>query len=404
MAVGFEELVAEMGFDLSPAAAPDGSDGAWQLVFARFGRLGFVRCLAQAEQDRLVCHFAIPDWQAEDTSRAAVALSNDTQEWMGGALDGAHSLDARVGGDWGRALAFATQLSEAVERGKEALTLLQSDGGRAPGDAAKDSVEVASTRLQASGFETIGEIEKRPSDTVATVPALRIHSRGSNVHVTLQIGHEITASQAQETARALRRQLRAYLDVDVDVLPSASARSVELEVRAAEWADGLDVAAIEHGVAHHLRGLLDVLEHGVSPAVFLGVAPPPTSANTPMAAPAARPAPHRPAPQGTQFVLGSSAGPLRPGDFDDARLRDEDSEAALVDVVLRHPGFSDRRVGQVLSILLSVEYHRALQLMRAAPVVIARGVSRDRALTFRDVVGGAGGKIQLTDPDVYPEV
>ena len=104
-----------------------------------------------------------------------------------------------------------------------------------------------------------------------------------------------------------------------------------------------------------------------------------------------------------QIVFSTSEdAALRTGDFEDQRLREPDSTESLVDVVLRHPGYSDRRVGQVLSILLSVEYHSALQLMRSAPIVIARGVAHDRGLSIKELVENAGGKIQLTDPSRYP--
>lgn len=94
-------------------------------------------------------------------------------------------------------------------------------------------------------------------------------------------------------------------------------------------------------------------------------------------------------------------GPLKAGNFSDPRLKRSDATAPLVDVVLRHPGFSDKRIGQVLNILLSIEHSKALQLIEAAPCVIAWGISRERALTFKNVIEGAGGKALLVEPDTF---
>lgn len=94
-------------------------------------------------------------------------------------------------------------------------------------------------------------------------------------------------------------------------------------------------------------------------------------------------------------------GPLKAGNFSDPRLKRSDATAPLVDVVLRHPGFSDKRIGQVLNILLSIEYSKALQLIEAAPCVIAWGISRERALTFKNVIEGAGGKALLVEPNTF---
>ena len=84
--------------------------------------------------------------------------------------------------------------------------------------------------------------------------------------------------------------------------------------------------------------------------------------------------------------------PLKPGFFDDARLKRPDATTSLVDVVLRHPGYSDKNIGQVLSILLSIEYASCLDLAAKAPVVVAWGVARERALTMKTVMEREQGR------------
>jgi hypothetical protein len=112
--------------------------------------------------------------------------------------------------------------------------------------------------------------------------------------------------------------------------------------------------------------------------------------------------------EGTGVVLAVESepepdDPLEAGRFDDPRLKGPDATTSLVDVVLRHPGYSDRRIGQVLSILLSIEYSGSLELINKAPTVIAWGVSRERAQTMKTVIEGAGGKVHLSEPGQFHE-
>lgn len=161
-----------------------------------------------------------------------------------------------------------------------------------------------------------------------------------------------------------------------------------------------------------LEGFLARLEkfsdHGVDLFEYLGIRRDrsgPTSepsadeeklaTSLPVAAPAERP-----------VVLGlgeaqASTGALRAGDFEDPRLRREDATTALVDLVLRHPGYSERRIGQVLSILLSIEYHQAVALSERAPCVIAWSVGDQRAQSFKEVIESAGGKALLVEPGTF---
>ncbi|MFW5968355.1 MAG: hypothetical protein ACOCV2_12595 [Persicimonas sp.] len=90
---------------------------------------------------------------------------------------------------------------------------------------------------------------------------------------------------------------------------------------------------------------------------------------------------------------------LEPGDYTDERLRRPDATTPLVDVVLRHPGYSDKSMRQVLSILLDIDYFEADRLADDAPCIIAWGVSQERAQEFKRVIENAGGRVTLVEPD-----
>ncbi len=94
---------------------------------------------------------------------------------------------------------------------------------------------------------------------------------------------------------------------------------------------------------------------------------------------------------------------LEAGNYTDPRLRREDATTPLVDVVLRHPGYSDKSMRQVLSILLDIDYYEATKLAEDAPCVIAWGTSLDRAREFKRVIENAGGRVTLVEPDSLQE-
>ncbi len=108
------------------------------------------------------------------------------------------------------------------------------------------------------------------------------------------------------------------------------------------------------------------------------------------------------------FVLGldtesAGHGPLKPGNYTDPRLQREDAQTPLVDLVLRHPGYSDRNINQVLNILFSIEYHEASELAERSPCVVAWGIGLERAQSFKRVIENAGGKALLVEPGTFPE-
>lgn len=95
-------------------------------------------------------------------------------------------------------------------------------------------------------------------------------------------------------------------------------------------------------------------------------------------------------------------GPLKTGHFTDPRLMRDDATTSLVDVILRHPGYRDEQMAQVLSILLSLDYPDAKHLVNQAPTHLAWGVGRERAQRLKRVVEDTGGKVVFVEPDSIP--
>ncbi|QDG54576.1 hypothetical protein FIV42_28675 [Persicimonas caeni] len=102
---------------------------------------------------------------------------------------------------------------------------------------------------------------------------------------------------------------------------------------------------------------------------------------------------------GADDLEEASTDVVAAGDYTDPRVKREDATTPLVDVVLRHPGYSDKSMRQVLSILLDVDYFEAGKLAKQAPCVIAWGISQERAQEFKRVIERAGGRVTLVEPD-----
>jgi len=237
-----------------------------------------------------------------------------------------------------------------------------------------------------------------------------------------------------DVEEALKRNLRAKFDVDVQVLEPERIRELGAEYPRSVGFRVTPVSitgesppslpSCQRALVDYLETIGELSDGGIDPLVFLGVKRSPRDGGS-----RETPDPRITSP-GTdveddedsfllvadedsdasdsdgEFVLAApefdDSDPLQTGRFDDHRLDEPDATSALVDVVLRHPGYSDRRVGQVLSILFSIEYFEALGLMQNAPIVVARGVSRDRGQTIQTVVEAAGGRVKLTEPDRFP--
>lgn len=299
-----------------------------------------------------------------------------------------------------------------------------------------------------SPFESIGDDE--PTDEIDG-PIFDFAVAEAHVELGIGLAEQLDPDTFDRILAAWSRSLRGRYDVRTDViapdaerqiaLPGASARLM-LRARPDALEGSLTVEDIAPQLRDHIDTLQKISDGGIDPLVFLGVRERSESRG-------ASDAPTRSAPfetiggdgasddgasddtnvdrpdtssdesDETTFLVAddddapgqgmvldlegppSEGSPLRAGRFDDPRLDAVDATTPLVDVVLRHPGYSDRNIGQVLSILLSIDYSDALELANDAPRVIAWGVGNDRAQTMKTVIEGAGGKVHLVEPDTF---
>lgn len=375
----FDAILKSLSLTLTPTGPPPAHGGDWFQVLAVFKTHGFARILVSFDDDEalLLVHFAGPGLSEVEAATVAGAMQERASGiWRAMLMDGALAVLGRVSNldALSSPLASCCRFAEQIEEGAEALAVflpekqIEASGGTFAGaPAAEESPGLV--------FEAIGD------ESVVADDSLSLEVREDSVFAKLAVDDEPSKAWP-----GVRRTLRGMLDVDVELLESTP-NHLCFSVKPA------DLGGTIMTLAKTVEEVRRVLQ---TPAV--------KTPQTPLA-PHNRPLktdlPVRRAEPNVVFSLPND-GPLKPGDFDDARLSEPDSAASLVDIVLRHPGYSDRRVGQVLSILLSVEYHRALQLMGASPLVIAHGVAYSRAETLKRVVESAGGKIQLTDPGRYP--
>ena len=235
---------------------------------------------------------------------------------------------------------------------------------------------------------------------------VRVHVRDD--HVALQASF---TSAPEAMNRGLVYQLRTRFDASVEADDLDSAH-LEARLRPAmTTATRRDVEELGEEVERYISKLQKFDDLGIGLDVILGVSATSSHASAPRRQSEFRvtradiPSRRNQAPQegGSEgVVLGLSPQPpggdaersgttLRVGDFTDERLRREDAQGPIVDVVLRHPGYSDRNMAKVLTLLLSVEYSQALALIERAPCVIAWSVGREHAERLKQVVEQTGG-------------
>jgi len=376
----FDEILNSLSLTMTATSPPPDHGGDWFQVLTSFKTKGFLRCLVSWDEEEalLLVHFASPGISEAETAEMVAWISKEfTGTWRAFLMDGAQAILGRVAelNVLGPMMGKILRMSELVENSVEIRQIFSDN---APSDPVAP-VEPEPTILP---FEEIGE-----DDGPAAIfePIGEAGSPNKDIKTTIREDHlevSLTLSDAQRPWTEIRRTLRGMLDVDVELMENTSSH-LRFQVRPADLGGPiLTLNDIDTEVRRVLAAPSSPQGTGAAPQV-----PRAPSAHIPSS--------------GVVFGLPSD-GPLKPGDFEDARLSEPDSEVPLVDVVLRHPGYSDRRVGQVLSILLSIEYHVALRLMNSSPCVIAHGVSKDRGYTLKNMVENAGGRIQLTDPGRYP--
>lgn len=297
-------------------------------------------------------------------------------------------------------------------------------GEPTPEDAQEeDKKEPAATNTPSFGgaFETIGTGKPEPKDDAAStlsedlqLKAYHVSKPDGDMVARLTLTETIDGASRDQLTRGFIKNLEVRYDVRISALREARADEIELRIEPASRHLPLREEDREDLESYFDR-LVRFGKMGVSLRESLDLKSPGTTHRKQTSESSARTTlvdipSKRQAQQDEQEVvldLGSSSNTPEDGDpleskrYDDPRIKRPDATTPLVDVVLRHPGYSDKRIGQVLSILLSIDYSRALELIEDAPCVISWGISRERALTFKNAIEGAGGRAVLVEPGTF---
>ncbi len=408
------------------AAGPAGAAGDWFQLTAAFGTRGFLRALTDGEVLALEC---APPGDAM-AARAALAAAG----WH---VEGAEApfVATQAFPDEADALRVVwvciLKLADAT-RAEDAPAFLEALVARPPAAIDDGPREAASApSSSAAAFESIGESE-RPAMTGPF--AFAVAKAQDAVEVTLGFSEVLERASYDELERRLIGNLRGKYDVTVAIVGAHEVGATldvdprtRVALRVRPDGSALSLAEVERAVGSYFETLAGLASSGIDPLVFLGARASKRAtggfeaigAVKKSSAPEDEPT-HSvlvadddevgPAPEEEDAVVFAGAtvldddAPLQAGLFEDQRLKRSDATSALVDVVLRHPGYSDRSMGQVMSILLSLDYSSCLEISARAPTVVAWGVARDRALTMKTVIEGAGGKVLLVEPGTFGEV
>ncbi len=433
----FDDLVIE----LSETNPPEAQSGTWHEALARFSRHSFARLLLTADERDLTLRLeAVLGPGDSRASLLAEALKKRLQrvsetDWTAATDESPWIFTATFPADGerseelvGRLLRDILSLSDEFERISTAdqwLSVLGKPRGDEEPDDASSSPD---TEEEPSGspFETIGDGSF--CEEGATIVATDVQRSDDSLILGLGFSQVLPPRQIDALQDGLEAHIHTKFDAqvrladeEVELDISSSARTVlTLRILIGGYPDGLS------SLSDELRSFLERLDKfsslgvdlfeylGVSDTVldsYSGAPSQPLTRRTPSddsAEPRRSQVPSEGGDDGFVFDFGASKqsparDSLHPGEFNDPRLQREDAETPLVDMVLRHPGYSDRRIGQVLSILLSIEYHDAINIAESAPCVIAWGLGRQRAHSFKEVIESAGGKAVLVEPGTFGE-
>lgn len=428
MSNNWQEVLDALEVTTTPAAGPGGASGEWHQLVAAFGTRGFLRALTDGIVLALEC---APPGRLEDACRA-LEHAGWTVETRQAPFVARREFPSDV--EHARRVWISiARLADAV-RGEdgEAFVTAAASAVVAPVATTADATPAApepegEVSSAPAAFEEIGAATPPPIQQAAFRFAM--DRAGDAIEVVLGFAEALDAGDYDALEKRLVGNLRGKYDVDVRVL-HAHEVSVKLDVEprtrvalrvVAAPESGLNVRSVEDAVGTYFGTIDDLAGSGIDPLVFLGVrasrrntgafesigAPTTASAAETTSTLLVEDAEPGLEPDGDEVVFVAEAAPLpadaplEPGRYDDARLKRADATTALVDVVLRHPGYSDRSIGQVLSILLSIDYASCLDLAARAPTVISWGVARDRALTMKTVIEGAGGRVLLVEPGAF---
>lgn len=447
----FDDLVLE----IEETSGPDDDEATWFEAMARFARHSFARLLLSPGDDllrlRLEAAFGPVDENPQDVATALAerlgkisqtkwSVASDEIPWILTATIG-DDEDGEQGVDHLRRLLLdllkITDSFGEVTSSSQWLSILREPLSGEDKDAA-----VARSNTEPSGasspFEEIGAGAAAQDD--ATIEAFLVRKRKDSLLVALGFAQVLAPRQIDALEMGLESHLHTKFDVQVrpldaddrgDVDFPASARTIlTLEISVGGYPSGL--SSLQDEVESFLERLEKFSSYGVDLFEYLGVGdtvledahqarayrdrPSPSEdeaesvmsfSHSRLQRPADRDAVDE-APGAVVLDLAAGAGvssgdSLEPGNYTDPRIQRDDAQTPLVDLVLRHPGYSDRRIGQVLSILLSIEYHDALVIADSAPCVLAWGLGQQRARSFKEVIESAGGKALLVEPGTFGE-
>ncbi len=298
-------------------------------------------------------------------------------------------------------------------------------------------------------FETIGNSSHADTGLAPNIDHFEITHHNSQIEIALHLTTLLRPSEHIELAKAIAHHLRARFDADVvptpgpvaPTSPNVKTSTIRLNAESSEEDQRTDngraelaksfTAFFKKAKEWSLLGIdifeLVGLKHVNSTPDMIQVSAAQTAPKTMPVSSTQSDRRHEKTPvaatsddivfdlssrstskskSGDSSTISFSNAPtdaLAPGHFTDERLKRADATTPLVDLVLRHPGYSDRRIGQVLSIILSIDYHAALRLAENAPCVIAWGLARQTASDYKDVIETTGGKALLVEPDTFRE-
>ena len=436
-----------LGFDLDTVATPSGEERDWNRLLTAFERRGFLMIWAQEQADvvrfrielalpahapSIALHAAMEDrltqlgaTHTEVTTQGpprvtytsvASNLAPDDVRAMGMMLLKLSDYVRAVEDSADAAIPFEGQpdAKEEPSDPEPSASAFEVIGEDAQGDTASASEESASAP---SAFETIGGGEPEVvGGEVVHLKAFLVSAPSPDVDVHLTLDTHPDASLRRVLTRGLKQALEVRFDVQVQEEPrdddaitfrvQSASSSYPLSARDRDDMESFFNRLVKFGaLGMDLFGALNLNAQGDLSPSSRARREHDTLTSLPrltMEDGRASQRPQHDAPEDVEdsvvlsFEEEPSAPaqdePLEPQRYDDERLNRPDATTALVDIILRHPGFSDRRIGQVLSILLSIDTLQAKNLIVQAPCPISWGVSRERALTFKSAIEGAGAK------------
>ncbi len=446
------------------AKAPETS---WLQAFACFARTGFLRVLIGETPTHLELYVQVAAGSALETpDLLTAALASYTQTpWNTHVASAPFELSTTLPNTTEIAQAPTSTLRNVLVALMKLGDLISSDSAALTQDAIASALSFTPSKPEKSTvepahdesdsqenvlFETIGSSAHADTSNAPNLDYFEVTAQPNNIEIALHLTTLLRPSEHIELAKAIAHHLRTRFDADVVPTPGpvaptsseAKTSTIRLDAepseedqrnamgraelaknftaffkKAQEWAVlGIDI--FELVGLKHANSTQDVIQ------VTTAAQPEQKSTSASPSQPdrtrekasvsdgsddivfdlSSRPADKPSAAGSSTFGFSNpQSDELVRGHFTDERLKRGDAVTPLVDLVLRHPGYSDRRIGQVLSIMLSIDYHAALRLAENAPCVIAWGLAQQTALNYKDVIETTGGKALLVEPDTFRE-